>query len=135
MKTKCVKCDLIKELNQEELQEVGKFVEGRKLRAVGFLKFLSLDLRDICNDGREHQWEFEPEFDKEVHLVSKNCNDAEKGMLDAEKEVVDCESKIAELIGKKETAQKTKETQKDMLEKGKEKLKEIAWIADPKLWS
>lgn len=135
MIVKCMKCDKIKELTKEELEEVGKFVEIRKLRAVGFLKNLSMDLRDPCKDEKEHQYEFTPEFDKEVHMVAKNCNDAEKGTLDAEKEMNDCELKIAELIGKKEAALEKRNQQKLLFEKGKEILKEIAFIPDPKLWS
>lgn len=135
MKIRCIKCEQVKELNQEELKEVGTFVESRKLRAVGFLKFLSLDLRQVCKDEREHQWEFEESFDKDVHLVAKNCNDAEKETLDAEKEAAECEIKIAEFTAKKSDAIKNKEIQKQVFEKGKEILKEIAFIPDPKLWS
>lgn len=135
MKIRCLKCEQVKELNSSELQEVGTFVESRKLRAVGFLKFLSLDMRELCSDSREHQWEFESEFDKEVHLVSKNCNDAEKGILDAENVAHECELRIAEFMATKDVAYKVKETQKDVLEKSKQKLKDLAWIPDPKLWS
>lgn len=137
MKIRCIKCEQVKELNSSELQEVGTFVESRKLRAVGFLKFLSLDMREgnLCKDGREHQWEYDEGFDKEVHMVAKNCNNAEKGILDSEKEVSEYELKIGELIEKRDIAQKVIETQKELLDKGREILKEIAWIGDPKLWS
>jgi hypothetical protein len=137
MKIKCLKCEKVKELTPEELQEVGEFVEKRKLRAVGFLKVLSMDLREenLCTNGKNHEFEFEKSFDNDVHLVAKNINDASSNIVSSEKEIVECESKIAEFIAKKEAANKMKDEQKVLLDKGKEILKEIAYIPDPKLWS
>lgn len=135
MKMKCLKCNDIKDLSVDELKEVGEFIESRKLRGVAFLKYVSMDLRNPCKDGKEHQYEFEEEFDKEVHLVAKNINDADKKIWDCEKEINDCDTKIAELIVKKEEVIKIKEIQREILNGGKDKLKEIAWIPDPRLWS
>lgn len=135
MKLKCMKCELIKELSKEELEEVGTFVLNRKLRAVGFLKFLSLDMRDLCKDQREHQWEFEPTFDKEVHSVAKEIADAIAVVTASVLEQQECDRKIAEFNKRKDEA-KAKENESEQTKSAAEvKLKEIAFLPDASLWT
>lgn len=134
MKLKCEKCDKIKELNQEELKEVGEFVIIRKLKAVHFLKHLSMDMRELCNDGREHQWEFEESFDREVHQVSAHHSEAEKVKVDKTNEVSECGRIIKEYEDKRDAAVKKIEESADNMMQDKMKLKEIAYVGDPGLW-
>jgi superfamily II DNA helicase RecQ len=76
MKIRCLKCEEWKTLTTEELKEVGEFVKGRKLRAVHFLKYLSMDLRNPCSNGKEHVYEFEESFDKEIHKLAMDIKNS-----------------------------------------------------------
>ncbi len=135
MKLRCMKCEKVKELSSEELQEVGEFVLGRKLKAVHFLKHLSMDMRNPCNDGREHEWEFEESFDKEVHQVSGHCNETEKIKVDKTNEISECSRIIKEYEDKRDAAMNVVGVCDNTIMSDKKKLKEIAYIDDPGLWS
>lgn len=135
MKVFCIKCEKIKELSREELEEVGEFVLKRKLRAVHFLKHLSMDRRELCNDGREHEWEFEQEFDKEVHQISAHCNETEKIMVDKTNEFSECSRIIKEYEDKRDAAMNVVGVCNNTIMSDKKKLKEMSYIDDPGLWS
>lgn len=135
MKVKCLKCEQVKELNSSELEEVGTFVENRKLRAVGFLKFLSLDMRELCKDGKEHQWEFEQEFDKQIHILAKDVKDT-KGVVNSSKaEEIECLRIIEEITAKREMAKQRIIENEAKTQKLLENMKEIVYIKDETLWS
>lgn len=135
MKLKCIKCEKIKELSSEELKEVGEFVLGRKLRAVGFLKFLSLDMRELCEDGKNHEWEFESEFDKEVHQLSTHLVETRKIKEDIMNKIDEYEESIKEYQEKIEVGKKKNEECASLIEGDKEKLRNIVYIDDPGMWS
>lgn len=137
MRIKCLKCEKVKELDKAELQEVGEFVEKRKLRVVHFLKFLSMDLREdnLCTNGKNHEYEFESSFDKEIHALAADVKGAKAIVAESEKEILECERIIAEITAK------AKEAEKRSIENGDktigllEKMKTIAWIPDEALWT
>lgn len=135
MKVKCIKCEKAKELTQEELQEAGEFVEKRKLRAVGFLKVLSLDLRDVCTNGKEHVWEFEPSFDKEIHALAADVKNTKDVIVASEKEIIEYEKVINEMTTKMDVAKQRSIFNGDKSLGLLEKMKTIAWISDESLWT
>lgn len=135
MKIRCVKCEKVKELDSSELKEAGEFVEKRKLRAVGFLKVLSLDLRDVCTNGKEHVWEFDPGFDKEVHDLAKEINITKGIMTSSEEEEAECINIIDEATARKEAATQRIIENGEKKKKLLEDMKTIAWIPDESLWS
>lgn len=135
MRVKCVRCEKIKELNTDELKESGEFVQTRKLGAVGFLKVLSLDLRDVCSNGKEHTWEYEPEFDKEIHNLAANVKTAKSIIKTSEDEILECERIIAEATARAELAKQRSIENGDKTDELLEKIREIAWIGDESLWS
>lgn len=135
MRLKCIKCEIVKNLTPEELNESGEFVLQRRLRAVHFLKYLSMDMREICTDGRNHEWEYESEFDKEVHQVSAHCIETGKVKNTAESDISECGRIIKEYEEKRDNAIKKVEECVDTITGDKNKLKEIAYIDDPGLWS
>lgn len=135
MKLRCVKCEIVKDLAQEELKESGEFILNRRLRAVHFLKYLSMDMRDLCTDGRNHEWEFEGEFDKEVHQVSAHCIETEKAKSATVSDIAEYGNIIKEYETKRDNAIKKVEEYADVIMGDKNKLREIAYIDDPKLWS
>jgi len=125
----------VKELTGEELQEAGEFVEKRKLRAVGFLKVLSLDLRDLCTNGKEHAYEYDSSFDKEVHVLAKDIKDAKDIVKTSEQEVIECERIIAETTAKADVARQRSIESGDKSLSLLNKLGEMAYIKDESLWS
>lgn len=135
MKVRCVKCEIVKELTPEELEESGEFVLQRRLRAVHFLKYLSMDMRDLCKDGRNHEWEYENEFDKEVHQVSAHCIETEKVKVATTNYIDEYRRIIVEYETKRDDAVKKVEECADTIMEDKKKLKEIAYLDDPGLWS
>ncbi len=135
MKVKCIKCELVKELDTEDLKEVGEFVEYRKLRAVHFLKYLSMDLREVCKDGRNHEWEFEEAFDRIVHEISARCNETEKVKIDKTNEISECGKIIKEYEDKRDAAIEKVEVCANTIMADKMLLKKVAYIDDPGLWS
>lgn len=135
MQVKCLKCEVVKGLSTEELKEAGEFVEKRKLGGVGFLKVLSLDLREPCINGKEHIFEFEENFDKEIHKLAADVKTAKAVVIDSEKEIAESEKAIEELNAKIEAAKQRSVENGDKTVGLLEKMKEIAWIGDEKLWS
>ncbi len=137
MKLKCIKCEAVKELTGEELKEVGEFVEKRKLKAVGFLKVLSLDLREenLCTNGKSHVYEYDSDFDKEIHKLAADIKTAKNNLKASESEVVECERVINEMTLKMEAAKQRSIENGDKTIGLLEKMKEIAWIGDETLWS
>lgn len=137
MIVKCVKCEKVKELDSSELQEAGELVEKRKLKAVGFLNVLSLDLREenLCKIGKSHQWEFEPGFDKEIHAVSKEVKNIKDVISTSEKEIKECEKAIEEITIKMDVAKQRSIENGDKAIGLLDKIGEIAYIKDESLWT
>lgn len=135
MQIRCIKCDVVKGLSTEELKEAGEFVEKRKLKAVGFLKILSLDLREPCTNGKEHVFEFEENFDKEIHTLAADVKTAKGVVKASEAEVVECERIIAEANARAELAKQRSIENGDKSLNLLEKMKEIAFIPDEELWT
>lgn len=137
MRIRCLKCQIVKELTKEELLESGEFVEKRKLRAVGFLKVLSLDLREdsLCTNGKNHEWEFEESFDKEIHELAANVKNTKSIVVASKAEEVECDRIIAEMGAKREAAIKRAAENGTKVEELLGNMKEIAFIPDETLWS
>lgn len=134
MIVKCIKCEQVKDLNKEELEEVGKFVEDRRLRAVHFLKYLSMDMRELCKDGRNHEWEFEDTFDRIVHEISARCDETEKVKIGKTNEISECGKIIKEYEDKRDAAIEKVEVCANTIMADKMLLKKVAYIDDPGLW-
>lgn len=137
MRVKCLKCQKLKELTSEELQESGEFVQKRKLGAVGFLKVLSLDLREdsLCANGKNHEFEFEEGFDKEIHELAANIKGAKSVVVASNAEEVECLRIIGEVTLKMEAAKQRAIENEEKTTKLLENMKEIAYIPDEGLWS
>lgn len=137
MIVKCMKCEKVKELTGEEMREVGEFVVRKKLRAVHFLKFLSMDLREdnLCTNGKNHEYEFDPRFDKEIHELAKVIKDTKDVMTSSEEEEAECIRIIEETITRKDVATARIIENGEKKQKLLENMKTIAWIPDETLWT
>jgi hypothetical protein len=135
MIVKCIRCEKQKELSPEELKESGEFVQTRKLGAVGFLKVLSLDMRETCSNGKNHEWEYEPEFDKEIHSLSTDVKAAKSVVKASEDEILECERIIVEATARAEAAKQRSIESGDKACELLNRIGEIAYIPDERLWS
>lgn len=134
MKIRCMKCEIVRELTKEELQETGEFVEKRKLRAVGFLKILSLDMRELCNNGKNHEWTFEDGFDKEIHSLAAEVKTTKGVVTAAQAEEIECARIIAETTAKMEAAKQRVIENEAVAHNLLSKMGEISYIKDETLW-
>lgn len=135
LKVRCMVCEICKELTPDELKENGEFVQTRKLGAVGFLKVLSLDMRELCKAGKPHQWEFEEGFEKEIHTLAKEIKDTKINIAKLDNSIEEYKKLIEDTKAKLEDIEQKDIEEERKVEELLEKLKEIAYIGDETLWS
>lgn len=61
MKLKCLKCDKERELNPDEIKEVGDFITNKNIKVISVLKYFNMIDGETCGDD-EHVYDWDAKF-------------------------------------------------------------------------
>ena len=110
MRLKCVKCNVEKEINKEDIDKIKSIVEDGKIsRSVDYLEIFNVT-RGKCTEQKKHTFIFEESFFNNVQdlikkrgdILSKRDND-EKELSKANDEIIELEDKLKNVKEKKES--------------------------------
>lgn len=143
MKVKCIKCQIVEELKEEDIKLLAYIVHkyNNKPNPVDYISILSI-IKGFCSDSDKHAFIFDEAFDKEVADTIKEYNDAmtinveRKAALEKiEKQIIETAKVIEELEKKKEYAIAEMNAGGMLVDNIKLKFLKLTGSEDMKMWS
>lgn len=134
MQVKCLKCGHVKELSDGEIQELGQYVDDKKLKGVDYLEKINLDAGYTCKDETKHKYTFVPMFDDSLHeraeIIEKDVVEIER----AETSIANLDIQIKVMMKQKEDEEKKVIEIKEDEKQKKEILIKMTGSYNHKLW-
>lgn len=134
MQVKCLKCADVKELSSEEIQELGKYINDKKLKGEDYLGKINLDVGYTCKNDEKHKYTFVEAFDDALHekaeIIEKDVVEIQR----AETSVANLDGQIKAMIKQKEEEEKKAVETKEGLVVKKEILVKMTGSDNHKLW-
>ncbi len=131
---RCMVCKKERELSTEEIKEYGEWIVKKELQPVDYLNRLSLDDGYTCKDTKKHKYEFQEEWDKEVHIVAKDISNNRKERTETLQRDTELEEKLREMVNEsKELKNKMNELDMDCRGLG-DRFKEMTGNKKYEIW-
>lgn len=134
MQVRCLKCAGKRELSDEETQDLGKYIDSKKLKGIDYLEKISLDAGYTCKNDTKHKYTFVEGFDDTLHEKAEIIDNDTIEIESTEKNIANLDEQIKKMMEQREEENKKVVIIKEMLTTKKNVLIKMTGSENYKLW-